>query len=82
MLAAVVATVTAPEMVRPGKNHPTPVKIEISGLERKQAGRVARLLAPAVAAGTGADAKLAVVSSAAQWTILSGRVHGNCACTR
>ena len=82
MLAAVATTVTAPEMIRSGKNHPAPVEKEISGLEPKQAGRYARLLAPTVAAGTGVDAKRAVVSSAAQRTILSGSVHGNCACTR
>jgi len=82
MPAAVAATITAPEVIIPRQNQQALVEIKIPGLERKQAGWDAGLLAPAVVAPIGADVRLAVFSSAAPRTVLSGNVHGNCACTR
>lgn len=82
MPAAVVATVTPPEMIRCGKNHQTPVVTEISGPERKHGERNFRQLTPTRSRVGAVGARLRLASSVTQRTMFGRNLHGNLAWTR
>jgi hypothetical protein len=77
MPAAVAATITAPEMIRLGKNHQAPVEIKIAGPEGGPGGRDPRWLTQTRArAGGGTGAKLQFARSTTQLTHFGPGPHG------